>query len=83
MVYTGSLGGAFDADPGPGEVTVRPVGPFDATTVSLTSAGAFEWASSVTGAAPGDNGLDVVLNGGRAFVTGRFSASSTPIRVPA
>lgn len=75
VVYTGSLGGPFDADPGAGTVTVTPDEPFDATTVSLTSAGAFEWASSVTGAGRGDNGLDVALRNGLAFITGRISGT--------
>ena len=74
VVYTGSLGGSFDADPGAGRVTVTPGAPFEATTVSLTSAGAFEWASSVAGPGAGDNGFDVALGlDGRAVVTGRFS----------
>ena len=74
VVYTGSLGGSFDADPGAGRATVAPADPFEATTVSLTSAGAFEWASTVAGPGNGDNGLDVALGpGGEALVTGRFS----------
>ena len=75
VVYTGSLTGPFDADPGEGQVTVVPPSPFDVATVSLTAAGAFEWAAAMTGPGRGDNGFDVALRDGRAFVTGRFSGT--------
>ena len=75
VVYTGSLTGPFDADPGEGVAMVVPPAPFDVATVSLSDTGAFEWASAVTGDGRGDNGFDVALRDGRAFVTGRFSGT--------
>ena len=68
--------GAIDADPGPGTVTLVPVGSIDALMVKLDSAGTYQWSLQL--AAPGNFAEaveDVAVDAnGNICLVGRFSA---------